>query len=199
MKIYYDKDANLELLHDKQIAVIGYGSQGFAQANNLKDSGCNVTVGLRAGSASCEKAVNAGFKVMPVNQAAAESDIVMMLVPDELAPDIYAREVAESITPGKYLAFSHGFSIHYKFIEPPADANVFMVAPKGPGHLVRHEYKRGAGVPCLIAVNQDPTGDTRLIGLSYASAIGGGRAGIIETTFREETETDLFGEQAVLC
>jgi ketol-acid reductoisomerase len=120
-------------------------------------------------------------------------------VPDELAPDVYAREIAESITPGKYLAFSHGFSIHYKFIEPPADANVFMVAPKGPGHLVRHEYKRGAGVPCLLAVNQDPTGDTRLIGLSYASAIGGGRAGIIETTFREETETDLFGEQAVLC
>ena len=122
-----------------------------------------------------------------------------MLVPDELAPDIYAREIAESITPGKYLAFSHGFSIHYKFIEPPADANVFMVAPKGPGHLVRHEYKRGAGVPCLLAVNQDPTGDTKSIGLAYASAIGGGRAGIIETSFREETETDLFGEQAVLC
>jgi ketol-acid reductoisomerase len=123
----------------------------------------------------------------------------MMLVPDELAPDIYAREVAESITPGKYLAFSHGFSIHYKFIEPSPDANVFMVAPKGPGHLLRHEYKRGAGVPCLLAVNQDPTGDTKAIGLAYASAIGGGRAGIIETTFREETETDLFGEQAVLC
>src|SRR5688500_3448427 len=123
----------------------------------------------------------------------------MMLVPDELAPDVYAREIAESITPGKYLAFSHGFSIHYKFIEPPADANVFMVAPKGPGHLVRHEYKRGAGVPCLVAVNQDPTGDTKAIGLAYASAIGGGRAGIIETSFREETETDLFGEQAVLC
>ena len=132
-------------------------------------------------------------------QAAAEADIVMMLVPDELAPDIYAREVAESITPGKYLAFSHGFSIHYKFIEPTADANVFMVAPKGPGHLVRHEYKRGAGVPCLLAINQDPTGDTKAIGLAYASAIGGGRAGIIETSFREETETDLFGEQAVLC
>lgn len=137
--------------------------------------------------------------MLPIARAAAEADIVMMLVPDELAPEVYAREVAESITPGKYLAFSHGFAIHYKFIEPPADANVFMVAPKGPGHLVRHEYKRGAGVPCLLAVNQDPTGDTRLIGLSYASAIGGGRAGIIETTFREETETDLFGEQAVLC
>ena len=199
MNIYYDKDANRELLSDKQIAVIGYGSQGFAQANNLKDSGCNVTVGLRRESASWSKAEQAGLKVLPVAQAAAEAEIVMMLVPDELAPDIYAREVAESITPGKYLAFSHGFSIHYKFIEPPPDANVFMVAPKGPGHLVRHEYKRGAGVPCLLAINQDPTGDTKQIGLAYASAIGGGRAGIIETTFREETETDLFGEQAVLC
>lgn len=199
MNIYYDKDANPALLHNKQIAVIGYGSQGFAQANNLKDSGCNVTVGLRAGSASWQKAANAGFKVLPVTQAAAEADVVMMLVPDELAPDIYAREVAESIAPGKYLAFSHGFSIHYRFIEPPVDANVFMVAPKGPGHLVRHEYQRGAGVPCLLAINQDPTGDTKAIGLAYASAIGGGRAGIIETSFREETETDLFGEQAVLC
>ncbi len=199
MNIYYDKDADLELLRQKQIAIIGYGSQGFAQANNLNDSGCKVVVGLRRSSASWQKAENAGLKVLPIAQAAAEADIVMMLVPDELAPDVYAREVAESITPGKYLAFSHGFSIHYKFIEPPADANVFMVAPKGPGHLVRHEYNRGAGVPCLLAVNQDPTGDTRLIGLSYASAIGGGRAGIIETSFREETETDLFGEQAVLC
>ncbi len=199
MNIYYDKDADLSLIREKQIAVIGYGSQGFAQANNLKDSGCNVTVGLRAGSGSWEKAEQAGLKVSPVAQAAAEADIVMMLVPDELAPDIYAREVAESITPGKYLAFSHGFSIHYKFIAPPEDANVFMVAPKGPGHLVRHEYKRGAGVPCLIAISQDPTGDTKRIGLAYASAIGGGRAGVIETTFREETETDLFGEQAVLC
>src|SRR5829696_1421107 len=199
MNIYYDKDINLSLIREKQIAVIGYGSQGFAQADNLKDSGCNVTVGLRTGSASWEKAENAGHKVLPVAQAAAEADIVMMLVPDELAPEIYAREVAESITPGKYLSFSHGFSIHYNFIQPPEDANVFMVAPKGPGHLVRHEYKRGAGVPCLLAVSQDPTGDTKQIGLSYASAIGGGRAGIIETTFREETETDLFGEQAVLC
>jgi ketol-acid reductoisomerase len=199
MNIYYDKDANPELLRNKQIAIIGYGSQGFAQANNLHDSGCNVTVGLRRESRSWTKAEHAGLKVLPVAQAAAEADIVMMLVPDELAPDIYAREVAESITPGKYLAFSHGFSIHYKFIEPSPDANVFMVAPKGPGHLLRHEYKRGAGVPCLLAVNQDPTGDTKAIGLAYAAAIGGGRAGIIETTFREETETDLFGEQAVLC
>jgi ketol-acid reductoisomerase len=199
MNIYYDKDAQPELLRQKQIAVIGYGSQGFAQANNLKDSGCNVTVGLRSGSASWEKAEKAGLRVLPVAQAAAEADIVMMLVPDELAPDVYAREVAESITPGKYLGFSHGFSIHYKFIEAPKDANVFMVAPKGPGHLVRAEYLRGAGVPCLLAINQDPTGDAKTIGLAYASAIGGGRAGVIETSFREETETDLFGEQAVLC
>jgi ketol-acid reductoisomerase len=163
MNIYYDKDANMDLIRDKQIAVIGYGSQGYAQANNLKDSGCNVTVGLRTGSGSWEKAEHAGLKVLPVAQAAAEADLVMMLVPDELAPDIYAREVAESITPGKYLVFSHGFSIHYKFIEPPTDANVFMVAPKGPGHLVRHEYKRGAGVPCLLAISQDPTGNTKSI------------------------------------
>src|SRR6185369_9045428 len=199
MQIYYDKDADLGLLRQKQIAVIGYGSQGFAQANNLNDSGCNVTVGLRKDSSSWGKAESAGLKVLPVAQAAAEADIVIMLVPDELAPDIYAKEIAESLTPGKYLAFSHGFSIHYKFIEPPADANVFMVAPKGPGHLVRHEYVRGAGVPCLLAINQDPTGNAKTIGLAYASAIGGGRAGIIETSFREETETDLFGEQAVLC
>ncbi len=199
MNIYHDKDVNLDLIRAKQIAVIGYGSQGFAQANNLKDSGCNVTVGLRPGTASWDKAERAGIRVLPVAQAAAEADIVMMLVPDELAPEIYAREVAESITPGKYLSFSHGFSIHYGFIKPPEDANVFMVAPKGPGHLVRHEFRRGAGVPCLLAISQDPTGDTKAIGLSYAAAIGGGRAGIIETTFREETETDLFGEQAVLC
>ena len=199
MKIYYDTDANLDLLDEKQIAVIGYGSQGFAQSNNLKDSGCKVTVGLRRDSSSWSKAESAGLRVLPVAEAAAEADIVMMLVPDELAPEVYSREVAESLTPGKYLAFSHGFSIHYKFIEAPADTNVFMVAPKGPGHLLRAEYKRGAGVPCLLAINQDPTGDTRSIGLAYAAAIGGGRAGIIETSFREETETDLFGEQAVLC
>src|SRR3954447_18756574 len=199
MKVYYDKDADLDALRQKQIAVIGYGSQGFAQSNNLKDSGCNVTVGLRPESSSRAKAEAAGLRVLPPAQAAAEADIVMMLVPDELAPDVYAHEIAESMTPGKYLAFSHGFSIHYGFIKPPEDVSVFMVAPKGPGHLVRHEYKRGAGVPCLLAVNQDPTGDARQVGLAYASAIGGGRAGIIETNFREETETDLFGEQAVLC
>ena len=199
MRIYYDNDADLELLREKQIAVIGYGSQGFAQSNNLRDSGCRVTVGLRRESGSWAKAKAAGLRVASVGDAAAEADIVMMLVPDELASDVYARDIAESMTPGKYLAFSHGFSIHYKFIQAPSDTNVFMVAPKGPGHLLRAEYKRGAGVPCLLAIDQDPTADTKSIGLAYAAAIGGGRAGIIETSFREETETDLFGEQAVLC
>lgn len=199
MQIYYDKDADLNALRQKQIAVIGYGSQGFAQSNNLRDSGCNVTVGLRADSPSRAKAEQAGLRVLPVAQAAAEADIVMMLVPDELAPEVYTHEIAESMTPGKTLAFSHGFSIHFGFIKPPADTNIFMVAPKGPGHLVRHEYQRGAGVPCLLAVHQDPGGETKQTGLAYASAIGGGRAGVIETNFKEETETDLFGEQAVLC
>ncbi len=199
MKVYYDSDANVGALRERRVAVIGYGSQGFAQSNNLKDSGVDVTVGLKADSPSRAKAAAAGLKVLPVAQAAAEADIVMMLVPDEQAADVYAREVAESMTPGKYLSFSHGFSIHYGFIKPPEDVNVFMVAPKGPGHLVRSEYVRGAGVPCLLAVNQDPSGDTRELGLAYASAVGGGRAGVIETSFREETETDLFGEQAVLC
>src|SRR5215471_1271598 len=199
MKIYYDKDANAAAVRDKKIAVIGYGSQGFAQSNNLRDSACNVTVGLRPDGASFAKAKAAGFRVQPVAEAAAEADIVMVLVPDEIAPEVYAHDIAESMTPGKHLAFSHGFAIHFGFIKPPDDVNVFMVAPKGPGHLVRHEFLRGAGVPCLLAVNQDPTGDARETGLAYASAIGGGRAGIIETTFREETETDLFGEQAVLC
>src|SRR5918993_6050958 len=199
MKVYYDKDANVGALRERRVAVIGYGSQGFAQSNNLKDSGVDVTVGLKADSPSRAKAEAAGLKVLPVAQAAAESDIVMMLVPDEQAADVYSREIAESMTPGKYLAFSHGFSIHYGFIKPPDDVNVFMVAPKGPGHLVRHEYKRGAGVPCLLAVHQDPAGQTKEVGVAYASAIGGGRAGVIETNFKEETETDLFGEQAVLC
>ena len=199
MEVYYDKDANMNLIRNKRIAVIGYGSQGFAQSNNLHESGCKVTVGLRAGSASWSKAETAGLRVRSVNEAAAEADLVMMLVPDELAADVYARDVAESMTPGKYLAFSHGFSIHYKFIVPPKDVNVFMVAPKGPGHLVRREYERGAGVPCLAAVHQDASGDAMDLALAYASAIGGGRAGIIKTSFKEETETDLFGEQAVLC
>ena len=199
MKVYYDSDANVGALRERRVAVIGYGSQGFAQSNNLKDSGLDVTVGLKTGSPSWAKAEGAGLKVLPVAQAAAEADVVMMLVPDEVAADVYAREVAESMTPGKYLSFSHGFSIHYGFIKPPEDVNVFMVAPKGPGHLVRSEYVRGAGVPCLLAVNQDPSGDARELTLAYARGIGCTRAGVIETTFREETETDLFGEQAVLC
>ncbi|MDQ3652154.1 MAG: ketol-acid reductoisomerase [Acidobacteriota bacterium] len=199
MKVYYDKDANLGALREKRIAIIGYGSQGFAQANNLRDSGCQVTVGLRQGSASRVKAEQAGLSTLPVAQAAAEADVVMMLVPDEVAADVYAKDIAESMLPGKYLGFSHGFSIHFGFIKPPPELSVFMVAPKGPGHLVRHEYARGAGVPCLLAVHQDPNGDAKQTGLAYASAIGGGRAGVIETSFREETETDLFGEQAVLC
>ncbi|MGH9916801.1 MAG: ketol-acid reductoisomerase, partial [Pyrinomonadaceae bacterium] len=192
-------DADRAALKGKKIAVIGYGSQGFAQANNLKDSGCEVIVGLRPNSPSRAKAEESGFRVLTVARAATEADMVIMLVPDELAPDVYAEEIAESMLPGKYLAFAHGFSIHFGFIKPPEDVNVFMVAPKGPGHLVRHEYTKGAGVPCLLAVHQDPTGDAKKIALAYASAIGGGRAGVIETTFREETETDLFGEQAVLC
>lgn len=199
MQVYYDKDANTNLLREKRIAVIGYGSQGFAQSNNLRESGCDVIIGLRPDSASRAKAEKAGLRTLPVAQAAAEADIVMMLVPDEQAADVYAQDIAESMRPGKYLAFSHGFSIHFGFITPPEEVGVFMVAPKGPGHLVRKEYTRGAGVPCLLAVHQDPTGDAKQTGLAYAAAIGGGRAGIIETSFREETETDLFGEQAVLC
>src|SRR5260370_21690963 len=192
MQIYYDRDADPNALRDKKISVNGYGNQGCAQSNNLHDSACNVTVVLRDDSTSIAKAQQSGLPVLPVAQAAAEADIVMMLVPDEIAPDVYARDIAESMTPGKFLAFSHGFSIHYGFIKPPGDVSIFMVAPKGPGHLVRHEYKRGAGVPSLLAVHQDPTGNTKQIGLAYASAIGAGRAGIIETSFREQTQTDLF-------
>lgn len=154
MKVFYDRDADAGRLRHKQIAIIGYGSQGFAQSNNLRESGCNVTVGLRADSPSRAKAEQSGLRVRPAAEAAAEADIVMMLVPDELAADVYARDIAESMTPGKYLAFSHGFSIHYGFIKPPEDVSVFMVAPKGPGHLVRREYEKGAGVPCLLAVHQ---------------------------------------------
>ncbi len=199
MNIYYDKDADPHFLAGKRIAVIGYGSQGFAHSNNLKDSGCDVIVGLRPNSPSCAKAQAAGLEVLPVADAAEQGDIVMMLTPDELTPGIYQREIESHLKPGKYLAVAHGFSIHFKRIVPPAEVNVFMVAPKGPGHLVRREFERGAGVPCLLAVAQDPSGDTKQVGLAYARAIGGTRAGVIETTFKEETETDLFGEQAVLC
>jgi len=199
MEIFHDQDADPKYLAGKRIAIIGYGSQGFAHANNLKDSGCDVIVGLRPESPSCAKAQAAGIEALPVADAAERGDIIMLLTPDELTPGIYKREIEPRLKPGKYLATAHGFSIHFKKIVPPPEVNVFMVAPKGPGHLVRREYERGAGVPCLLAVAQDPSGDTREVGLAYARAIGGGRAGVIETTFKEETETDLFGEQAVLC
>jgi ketol-acid reductoisomerase len=199
MKAYYDRDCDPDYLRGKKIAVIGYGAQGYAHANNLKESGCEVIVGLRADSPSRAKAEAAGLVVQDTNEAAFNGDVVMMLVPDEQAPKIYREEVAPNLLPGKHLAFAHGFSVHFKKIVPPEEVNVFMVAPKAPGHLVRHEYTQGRGTPCLLAVHQDPSGNTRQVGLAYASAIGGGRAGILETTFREETETDLFGEQAVLC
>lgn len=199
MKVFYDADADSSVLKDKQIAVIGYGSQGHAHANNLKDSGFNVVVGLRDGSSSRAKAEKSGLEVLRTQDAAAASDLVMMLVPDEVAPGIYRDEVEPYLRDGSYLAFAHGFGVHFKKITPKESVNVFLVAPKGPGHLVRHEYEIGKGVPCLFAVHQNPSGNAREVALAYASAIGGGRAGIIETSFREETETDLFGEQAVLC
>jgi len=199
VQAYYDKDADLNDIKNKKIAVIGFGSQGHAQAMNLADSGCDVVVGLKPTSASVAKAEKAGLRVMGVREAAAHADIIMILVPDEIAPSVYASEIAPVLTAGKYLMFSHGFGIHFGFIKPPKDVNVLMVAPKGPGHLVRHQFLQGAGVPCLLAIYQDPSGDSKKIGLAYASAIGGARAGVIETNFREETETDLFGEQSVLC
>ena len=199
MQVYYDRDADLNELKPRKIAVIGFGSQGHAHALNLRDSGMDVRVGLRKGSPSWDKAVKQGLPVFETAEAARQADVIMMLVPDEMGSEIYASEIGPFLTKGKYLAFGHGFNIHYKFIQPPADVNVFMIAPKGPGHLVRSEYTRGRGVPCLLAIQQDPSGDTRKVGLAYGSAIGGGRAAILETTFKEETETDLFGEQAVLC
>ena len=199
MNIYHDQDADLTPLRGRKIAVIGYGSQGHAHAQNLRDSGMDVRVGLRADSASRPKAEQAGLRVVDTATAAREADIVMMLVPDEQGAEIYEGEIAPGLRPGKSLAFGHGFNIHYKKIVPPAGVNVFMVAPKGPGHLVRSEYQKGRGVPCLLAVAQDPSGDTKQIGLAYAKAIGGTRAGVLETSFKEETETDLFGEQSVLC
>ncbi len=198
IKVYYDKDANLGILKKKKIAVMGYGSQGHAHANNLKESGMDVTVGVRKG-ASWDKAKKAGLKVMTPADAAKIADVIMILLPDEYQADIYKAEIRQNMKKGVYLAFAHGFNIHFGQIVPPEDVNVFMAAPKGPGHLVRSEYTKGSGVPCLIAVQQDPSKNTKDVALAYASAIGGGRAGIIETTFREETETDLFGEQVVLC
>ncbi len=199
MQVYYDRDADLSRLCPHKIAILGFGSQGHAHALNLRDSGMDVRVGLRKDSPSWEKAATQGLAVFDTAEAAHQADIVMMLVPDEMGADIYSAEVAPHLTPGKYLAFGHGFNIHFKFIKPPAGVNVFMIAPKGPGHLVRSEYVKGRGVPCLLAVEQDPSRNTKEIGLAYGAAIGGGRAAIIETSFREETETDLFGEQSVLC
>ena len=199
MKVYYDKDAKLSLIKKKKIAVIGYGSQGHAHSNNLKDSGMDVVVGLKKTSGSIKKAKAAGLKVMTTADAAKWADIIMILVPDEHQGDMYRADIAPNLKKGDYLVFAHGFNIHFDQIAPPKDVNVFMAAPKGPGHLVRHQYENGSGVPTLIAIHQDPSKNTKNIALAYASAIGGGRAGIIETTFREETETDLFGEQVVLC
>jgi len=200
MRVYYDRDADVGLIKKKKVVIVGYGSQGHAHAANLKDSGvAEVAVALRADSSSRAKATDAGFKVMDVAEAAKWGDVIMMLTPDELQADIYADEIADNIRPGAAIAFAHGLNVHFNLIEPRGDIDVFMVAPKGPGHTVRSEYLKGGGVPCLIAVHQDSSGNAHEIGLSYASAVGGGRSGIIETTFQEECETDLFGEQAVLC
>jgi len=200
MRVYYDRDADVGLIKKKKVVIVGYGSQGHAHAANLKDSGvAEVAVALRSDSSSRAKASDAGFKVMDVAEASQWGDVIMMLTPDELQADIYADEIAENIRPGAAIAFAHGLNVHFNLIEPRTDIDVFMVAPKGTGHTVRSEYVRGGGVPCLIAVHQDSSGNAHEIGLSYASAVGGGRSGIIETTFQEECETDLFGEQAVLC
>lgn len=200
MRVYYDRDADINLIKGKKVAVVGYGSQGHAHVLNLKDSGVGeVAVALRKGSASAKKAEGAGVKVMEVAEAAKWADVVMMLTPDELQGEIYAAELAPNLKSGAALFFAHGLNIHFNLIEPRADLDIIMVAPKGPGHTVRGEYLKGGGVPCLIAVHQNASGNALELGLSYASAIGGGRAGIIETTFREECETDLFGEQVVLC
>ena len=199
MKIYDKEEANLDLIRSKTVSIIGYGSQGHAHALNLRDSGVTVLIGLREGSSSADKASQAGFEVVSVAEAAARGDVVMMLVPDELAGALYDEQIGPNLRPGVYLAVAHGFNLHFGKITPPEGSGVFMVAPKGPGHLVRSEFAKGMGVPCLLAVDKDDPGDTEKVGLSYAAAIGGTRAAVIGTTFREETETDLFGEQAVLC
>ena len=200
MRVYYDRDADVNLIKGKKVAIVGYGSQGHAHANNLKDSGVGeIVVALRPGSASRVKAENAGLSVMTPSEAASWADVTMILTPDELQSRLYDDELHGNLKEGAALAFAHGLSVHFRLIEPRQDLDVFMVAPKGPGHTVRAEFSGGGGVPCLIAVAQDASGNALEIGLSYASAIGGGRAGIIETTFREECETDLFGEQTVLC
>ena len=200
MRVYYDKDADLSIIQNMKVAVVGYGSQGHAHANNLRDSGvADVRIGLRRGGASWPKAERAGFAVAPVSDAVRDADVVMILAPDEHQKAIYQSEVLPGVKPGAAIAFAHGFNIHFGLVEPQADLDVIMIAPKGPGHTVRSTYAEGGGVPSLIAVGQDASGRAKDVALSYAAAIGAGRAGIIETTFREETETDLFGEQAVLC
>jgi ketol-acid reductoisomerase len=197
--IYYDKDADLAHLKGKTIAVLGFGSQGHAHALNLRDSGCEVVVGLRADSASRAEAEGQGLRVLDIGDAASEGDIVMILLPDERQAEVWEQEIYDGIAEGNLLMFAHGFSIHFGQIDPPAGVDVGMVAPKGPGHLVRRQFSEGRGVPCLMAIEQDATGNAHDLVLAYASGIGGGRAGVIETTFKDETETDLFGEQSVLC
>jgi len=200
MRVYYDRDADIGIVKGKKIAVLGYGSQGHAHAQNLRDSGVTeIAIALRPGSASAKKAEGAGFKVMSNAEAAAWADVLMILAPDEFQADIYAADIHAHLRPGAALAFAHGLNVHFGLIEPRADVDVIMIAPKGPGHTVRSEYVKGGGVPCLIAVHQDATGNAHDIALAYASGVGGGRSGIIETNFKEECETDLFGEQAVLC
>ena len=197
--VYYDADCNLQKLVGKKITVLGYGSQGHAHALNLKENGMDVTIGLRKDSKTWKVAEEAGFVVKETGEAVKDADVVMVLIPDEIQGDTYTNSIAPNLKKGAYLGFGHGFNIHFKKIQPREDINVFMVAPKGPGHLVRRTFQEGSGVPCLIAVYQDPSGDTKDIALAWASGIGGGRSGILETTFKQETETDLFGEQAVLC
>ena len=199
LNVYYDKDCNLDIIKSKKVAMIGFGSQGHAHAENLRDSGVEVCIGLRKGGSSWAKAEAKNFEVLTVAEATAKSDVVMILLPDENQAEIYANEIAPNLKSGATIAFGHGFNIHYGRIQPAADINVTMIAPKAPGHTVRSEFVRGGGIPDLIAVEKDPSGTTKELALSYASAIGGGRTAIIETTFKDETETDLFGEQAVLC
>lgn len=197
--VYYDVDCNLDKLVGKKITVVGYGSQGHAHSLNLKENGMDVTIGLRKGSKSWTVAEEAGFTVKETGESVKDADVVMILTPDETQADTYKNEIEPNLKKGVYLGFGHGFNIHFNKIQPTEDVNVFMVAPKGPGHLVRRTFQEGRGVPCLVAVKQDPSGDTKEVALAWASGIGGGRSGILETTFKQETETDLFGEQAVLC
>ena len=199
LKIYLDDDINQSLIKSMKIAIIGFGSQGYGQSMNLKDSGCNVVLGLRLGGESDKKAQKYGFKTMSIEDAVKWADLIQILIPDEVQAEVYESQIKPNLRAGQYLMFAHGFNIHYKKIIPPEGVNVVMVAPKGPGHTVRSQYTEGKGVPSLIAIYQDPSGDSKEVALSYASAIGAGRAGIIETTFKEETETDLFGEQCVIC